>query len=323
MIIRLKLFSKEKENEKKDGNHLKKAAAYGLGGSAALLAANTAAGYDLLMSKRSRENGTENSKKVYDALLKNSDGVDVRSAKDLSVTGNSPYYAGVDRKDADKFKKGITKKLRKRGYSNETINDFMDRTGLKNIGDDAVVLSENITKRKNATDAAILAHELGHSKYSPVDGYRKKRVADKGGKLGTIVHKIDGKIPALLKSPGTQTVGSFIGGVVSGKRGAKQKDETGKESTINKAAPYAVPGAINANLLAREGAASIKGLKLLKKYGADKATMSKARRALGTAGLTYATVSAIPLVAAKAGREVGKHLYEKEKKENDSKKKKN
>ncbi len=182
---------------------------------------------------------------------------------------------------------------------------------------------EDQLKRKNASDASILAHELGHSKYSSADEYRNKRITDKGGKLGTIVHKIDSKIPALLKNPSVQAVGSFAGGIVSGKRGAKQKDETGKESTLNRVTPYAVPGVINANLLAREGAASAKGLKLLKKYGADKTTMSKARKTLTSAGLSYATIAALPLVTAKAGREVGKHLYEKEKKENDYKKKKN
>ena len=225
-------------------------------------------------------------------------------------------------KKKEKRKKRLFDILHKKGYNDAVINKFLEDSGLKHYGDDTVVVLEDQLKRKNASDAGILAHELGHSKYSPVDEYRNKRITDKGGKLGTIVHKIDDKVPALLKNPLIQPVGSFVGGVISGKRGARQKDETGKESTLNRIAPYAVPGAINANMLAREGAASIKGLKLLKKYGADKATMSKARKTLGVAGATYATSLALPLVTAKAGREVGKHLYEKEKK-NGSKKKKN
>ena len=320
MIIRLKLFSKEKK-EKKD-SHLRKAANWGLLGGGGLIMGNSIAGNNLYNSERAVESGTENSKKVIDALSKNSEGTSIRPAKDLTVTGGSPFYAGVGKEKGERTKKRLYDILHKKGYNDAVINKFLDESGLKHFGDDTVIMLEDQLKRKNASDAGILAHELGHSKYSPVDEYRNKRVADKGGKLGTIVHKIDDKVPALLKNPLIQSVGSFAGGVVSGKRGAKQKDETGKESTLNRVAPYAVPGAINANMLAREGAASIKGLKLLKKYGADKATMSKARKTLGVAGTTYATALALPLVAAKAGREVGKYQYEKEKK-NDYKKKKN
>ena len=324
MIIRLKLFSKKKkENEKKD-SHLRKATKWGLLGGGAVVGANAVAALDVFKSKRAKENRTENSKKVYDALLKNSEGVNVHPVKfeNLDYAGYSPYYAGVGKEKGEKTKKRIYDALRKKGYSDATINRFFNESGLKHFGNDAVIMEEEMTKRNNASDAALLSHELGHSKYSSVNEYRNKRVTDKGGKLGTIVHKIDSKIPALLKNPSVQAVGSFAGGIVSGKRGAKQKDETGKESTLNRVTPYAVPGIINANLLAREGAASAKGLKLLKKYGADKTTMSKARKTLTSAGLSYATMSALPLVTAKAGREVGKYLYEKEKK-NGSKKKKN
>ena len=54
----------------------------------------------------------------------------------------------------------------------------------------------------------------------------------------------------------------------------------------------------------------------------DKEKLNRRISGVKVAGTTYATALALPLVAAKAGREVGKYQYEKEKK-NDYKKKKN
>lgn len=179
------------------------------------------------------------------------------------------------------------------------------------------MLGSGMRTRGNARDAAVFAHELGHSKYG---GYADLKKTDKGGKLGRLAHKLSRNTPDFLRKEKFQGGASLAAGIASGYRGAKQKDENGKESTLNKVAPYSV-SALNAPILAREASASAKGLKLLKKYGADKTTMSKARKTLAAAGLTYTLPLAYSIAGATAGRQIGKLAYKFDKEKDSDKKK--
>ena len=74
-----------------------------------------------------------------------------------------------------------------------------------------------------------------------------------------------------------------------------------------------------APLLVAEGAASVKGYKLLKKAGASKEALKVTRKSLGNAHGTYASLAAAPVAVGEAsrlvGKAVGKKKYGKNKKD--------
>jgi hypothetical protein len=67
----------------------------------------------------------------------------------------------------------------------------------------------------------------------------------------------------------------------------------------------AIGAAISAPLLITEGAASTKGLKMMKKAGASKQLMKAAKRDLGNAFGTYATMAAKPIASELGGHGLG------------------
>ena len=313
MLVRIKTFSRKKKNKVDDDvkdSAYKLAGAAGIAGSGALLY-NQAGKY--LENSLKKDKATKNSVDVINNLLKNTEGTKViRDKTDISGTG-SCYY-GDSLKDWDKWKNSFTKKLKSRGLPDEKIKEELSKNVLATYGGtDTVKLGSGTFNRANARDAAVFAHELGHSKYG---GYADLKKADKGGKLGRLAHKLSRNTPDFLRKKRV----SLVAGIASGYRGAKQKDEKGKESTLNKVAPYSI-SALNAPILAREASASAKALKLLKKHGADKTTMSKARKTLAAAGLTYTLPLAYSIAGVTAGRQIGKLAYKFDKKKDSDKKK--
>lgn len=156
---------------------------------------------------------------------------------------------------------------------------------------------------RQAQQADILAHELGHAYYD---------TNKKAGKLGKAGHK------AYLKSGGALSFkvvspGAAIGtGIASGIYKAKKEAKGEKESKLNKVAPYLVPTAVVAPGLVSEVMASHKGMKFLKKAGASKKDLSASRKNLASAAMTYGTLAAMN--AGIGG--ISKHVaYKKAKKE--------
>jgi hypothetical protein len=288
-----KSFS-EKVDKGKD--NLNKAALYG--GGAYLGKKGYRKFFKYLDKNRTKEKSTENSEKVFKKLLENTEGTNI-------IVDNKTHGAYLGSQGGVKRRSKLISKLKSEGLSDEEIKEYFLKNPKRSVsGTDTIKMTEKSLKRMNTDDLATLAHELGHSKYG---GYADLKKTDKGGKLGRLTHELSDKLgnsKCLRKLPGI----SAATGVVSGYRGAKQKDETGKESILNKVAPYSVSLA-STPLLSSEAAASIKGLKLLKKYGADKATMSKARNSLLLNGSTYLTGALVPIATAKVGREVGKLAY--------------
>ena len=97
-----------------------------------------------------------------------------------------------------------------------------------------------------------------------------------------------------------------IHGYASGLKAAKDESEGKKESKWNKVRAVAVPAMVSAPMLISEAAASRKGLKLLKQAGASKEAMKVAKKSLGNAHGTYASLAAGNIVAGEGGRLVGK-----------------
>lgn len=246
--------------------------------------------------------GKIGSDKLRKELLKNAKKQGIRVVKDPEF-GNSAYVGTsggkMVRNWAAKLKK-VGRKLKNRQFiqSAEDIKsglaEKVGRKGMENLGKDVVILGGN-SKEKGLGSTAVLSHELGHAQYMKKG--RSKNILVKGA------HKL---MPisamALNTKPGVFAAGGFINGV----RSAKMKHEGKKESTWHKIGAAAVPAALVAPLLVAEGGASMKGLKLLKKAGADKAALKGARKQLGKAWGTYATAAARPILSGIAGREAGK-----------------
>lgn len=138
---------------------------------------------------------------------------------------------------------------------------------------------------RQAQQADMLAHELGHAHYD---------VSEKAGKVGKAAHK------AYLKSGGTNKLFMKVSpataisvGVASGIHKAKKEAKGEKEGKLSKVAPYLAPTAVVAPGLVSEVMASHKGMKFLKKAGASKKDLSASRGNLATAALTYGTLTAM------------------------------
>lgn len=122
----------------------------------------------------------------------------------------------------------------------------------------------NIGDYANGPDA--IAHELGHRHY---------KLNPKSGKIGKYAHKVGERIGDLDM---LSTVGL---GIASGINKAKKEILEGKkETTAEKVVPHIVTGSFLLPTLIAEGAASKRGLKILKQSGASKEIINKAKRDL-------------------------------------------
>lgn len=197
------------------------------------------------------------------------------------------------------------KKLRKDKKKNKQIREYLKLTGdseyskLNKSPNDAIILGKNGLK-----NADSLSHELGHSIYS--------RSGRKGGIIGKTAHKI-------YHSPIGKGIGivNVVNGFDSGVKAEKAKLEGKKESKLNRARSIAVPLALSAPMLVSEGAASAKGLKLLKQSGASKKLMNEAKKNLATAYGTYVIRAGRDTAFGETSRLAGKGWVRHKHKEKD------
>ena len=174
-----------------------------------------------------------------------------------------------------------------RSISN-SINDKLG--GVSGFGKDQIVLG------KGSGNAAVLAHELGHAQH--YEG-RSKDI------LGKVAHKLSA--PSNIAA--TTNIGNGILAADGFRRGKNSvyTDENGK-IRINKSKALksaAVSGLIAAPLLGAEAAASVKGLRAMKKLGASKELLKAARRDLGNTYGTHATMAAKPVMSELGGHGIG------------------
>lgn len=126
-----------------------------------------------------------------------------------------------------------------------------------------------------STGPDSVAHELGHRHY---------QLNPKSGKIGRYAHKIGQHTDNLS---GLSVIGL---GISSGINKAKKEILEGKkETTAEKIVPHIVTGSLLVPTLIAEGAASRRGLKILKQSGASKEVINKARRDLLRNWGSYAT----------------------------------
>lgn len=305
MIILRKLFSSKsektnKDKDKEDRKNLYKSAA-GLGGSVLALSnkenALGAVGDKILKTR----NKSQNAKKVRKTLLKEAkkSGVKIESASGL---GNSVYLkdSKLHRKLSDSF----GKLLKKAGQNFNSLGP--NGKVVENLGKNKVLLDNHAGSLR---DVDVLAHELGHAHYS----------GKKAKGIGKIAHKT--MTTSKIVDKATPVVG-FISGIKS----AKKKAEGKEDSVVNKNISWALPAATQANILTAEAAATRKGLKNLKRLGANRSVQKIAKKKLGLALGTYGVGAAASLAgslgAREAGKLVGRAVYGKKDSKKDKNKKK-
>lgn len=171
------------------------------------------------------------------------------------------------------------------------LNDALG--GVSGFGKDQIVMG------LGSDNSAVLAHELGHAQHY---GGRSKDI------LGKVAHKL--RAPSdMATSMSTNPVGNSILAADGFRRGKNSvyTDEDGKIKIRRRKAlkSAAVSGIMVAPLLGAEAAASVKGLRTMKKLGASKELLKAARRDLGNAYGTYATWAAKPVMSELGGHGIG------------------
>jgi len=176
--------------------------------------------------------------------------------------------------------KELSKKLIKLAKENNIKIQYKDKLPA---GSPAAYSSRSdsvLIKKGAVIDADVLSHELGHRHY----------LKDKSAKkLGKISHKLYLSMPTKI---GKSILNPAIS-IGSGIKKAKDEKKGEKESNLNKILPYATSVGSDIPMLTSELKASKKGLELLKKSGASAKDIKVAKRNLGLAFGTYATLSAM------------------------------
>ena len=309
MILLSRFFSSNKKEKEKNDN-LKDTAT-----SSAIIIGSVLAEKSknpikrkLLKSLRGSRNNSENAEKIREQLIKeaNDKGIKVVESPGIGTsmyTGNSKRL----RKTSEK----IIKNLEKRGVD---IDKMIEGPMLKSMGKNVVLLDN---KSGSLRDADVLAHELGHAHYHNKGS--KNIIAKLAHKTMPAAKFIQGNNRKFYNNP------SVLTGFASGINSARNKAKDEEEGVVSKNIAWALPSIAGADILTAEGAASLHGLKELKRLGADKATLKSARKrlvtALGTYGVNAASGVIKSLAAREAGKLVGKVAF-REKKKNETKDKK-
>lgn len=310
MILKRKFFSKKEKKEEDKKNLLIGAGVGAVAGAATkpiVAGANSHFMKKLLDSKRISESENKELKGKLEKELKSQGTEIIKTNAGNSAFVGTPEARGM-RKLWEKFKKSNPKAAEE--IKSQVVDQLESHPMgeiVPHMGKDAVVMGKG-----RLADADILAHEIGHSKYS-VKG-RSKNLLAKGA------HKL--MAPSKLAVMAGNPVAGAVG-YKSGLEAAKKKANGEKESLWDKTKSVAIPAAMAAPLLISEGAASVKGYKLLKKAGASKEALKLTRKSLGNAWGTYATVASAPVVVGEASRLVGKAVGKKKygKNKNDEKEK--
>lgn len=148
-----------------------------------------------------------------------------------------------------------------------------------------------ILNTANKDGAAVLAHELGHA-------------------LGN--EKVDQKLGKILYEPNRRNVklravGTGGLGFAAGyKREKDKKEGTASKHDLRHAALLGGSALLAAPTLIKEGGASLRGLKLLKKAGASDSYLRSSKKTLGNAFSTYAISHSLPVISSEVGYQSGR-----------------
>lgn len=315
-MLRIKLFSKkedkdkDKETNKSDSIKAGLSLATGVG----LVAGSNKMGdkitdrYIKKLNKVIVSKTTDNENKVKGALIKHAKEKGIEIISDPGFD-NSAYVGGgiigkTGRKIYDKLKKSNPQQAKKLKdmIEKEANNDPGIMRVTKHLGKDAVILGSG-----DLSKPEVLAHELGHAS---LDGFGKKRSKDVVGKIAHVVSPASKLIGGLNGGSKILSSASAVGFTAGGfRRGAKSvdKDEEGKIKVDKKKLlkSSAIGIAATAPILIMEGAASRKGLKLMKGSGANKETLDKGKKTLRAALGTYVGQAIKPALYETGGHLAG------------------
>ena len=310
MILLSRFFSSKSKKEKEKNDNLKDTAT-----SSAIIVGSVLAEKSknpiksrLLKSLRGSRNNSENAEKIREQLIKEANDKGIKIVESPGI-GTSMYTGNSKR--LRKTSEKIIKNLEKRGVD---IDKMIEGPMLKSMGKNVVLLDN---KSGSLRDADVLAHELGHAHYHNKGS--KNIIAKLAHKTMPAAKFIQGNNRKFYNNP------SVLTGFASGINSARNKAKDEEEGVVSKNIAWALPSIAGADILTAEGAASLHGLKDLKRLGADKVTLKSARKrlatALGTYGVNAASGVIKSLAAREAGKLVGKVAFRKKKK-NETKDKK-
>lgn len=197
-------------------------------------------------------------------------------------------YREISDKEFDVITR-INKRVQKSGANVDTRTDTPGGPGYH-------AKTDKIYMDKSATPS-IFAHECGHRHYHQT---KSKRLVDLVGKA---VHKINPY--AKMASHDKFVMGN---GAFAGIKKAVKESNGEKQSKINKHQAWVYPAVVGIPTLVAEGMATGKGLRILKRAGADKTMMRKAKKELATAGSTYIADYAKKIAKGQLAKEGAYHL---------------
>lgn len=232
-------------------------------------------------------------------------GIPLNIISNKNLGGNKKLL--IDESENKALTEKLIKESGKKGIQIKTIDHpVLKGNAMYHTEKDVVLLGKGKSKFNQAD---VLAHELGHAEH-----YKKRG----GSVIGKIAHSGAVRFPGALSMYKLREA-SVLAGVNGYTLGRKVKDQDGKSTTTDKIRRIA-PAAIMAPVLISEAAASRQGLKMLKKAGASKQTMSKARKSLGSALGSYAGLAAVPVGINELGYQLGKKKSSKKEETNNDKK---
>lgn len=233
--------------------------------------------------------------KIRKALMDEAQKTGVKVIETPSIN-NSFYFP-------DSASKKIKKELDKKGKKYFRDLNEADRKILNEIAKgETILLGQNFDK------ADTLSHELGHSKY--LGKGRSNNILAKAASRSTNLSKFATSDKGLI--------GSAVLGLGIGYKNEKKKQKGKKLNTWDKVEASAIPAALVAPLLISEGAASIKGYKMMKKAGASKELLKQSRKRLGSAFGTYAGQASKPILLSEGGKFIGKSVAKIEKEDSET-----
>lgn len=293
MILLVKRFSKEKNNEDKKKAKRRRKIAGTL--AATGIGAGLVASYDKLgkhLSDKAQDmlnsEDTEEGNQLFEKLSKRVEAQGTGLNSDAEW--NSVYGSKWQHKIANKFEDlSNNQKISKdtRDQLRDIVDSVKETLGKPGKAGDSI----NTVER-----ADVLAHEFGHSLH-----YQGRD----GSKLGKASHKL---LPASALLYRTQISPYISGGAgfISGIKAEKAKEKGKKESFLNKIVPVAAPIAMAAPSLVSEALASKRGLKELKDAGASAEYLKSAKKNLATAYSTYTVPLLRNVGAGLLGRVAGR-----------------
>ena len=311
ILLRQRLFSDKKESKKEKEKTIEPAVA-GLGAVALtsdrviprlwkIPAKGMRKSNDTITKKLRGEN-----KELYDKLIKEAKDQGtkvVTDPRDMSRASLKPLRDMIN--NDEKLNNLPEEQKRKlKGSFNKFMRQWEKKRtrNIENAGDCYLKGIDTVYVEGNNGSAAILSHELGHSKHS----YGRE-----GGKIGKIAHKA-GRL--------WQPAATAATGFASGYKAEKDKEKGKKVSTLNKLTPAIVGAGTYVPILVAEGAASKQGLKTLKKLGASENYLKASKKQLNSALGTYVVAGAGRNVLLGYGsREAGKLARKMDKKKEDKK----